>query len=38
MSTPAQSKIEFAAHFIKISSQIRGEINFRKWQTLNVEY
>ena len=30
MSTPAQSKIEFAAHLIKISSQIRVEIDFRK--------
>ena len=26
MSTPAQSKIEFAAHLIKISSQIGGVI------------
>ena len=26
MSTPAQSKIEFAAHLIKISSQIGGVV------------
>ena len=26
MSTPAQSKIEFAAHLIKISSQIGGDL------------
>ena len=27
VSTPAQSKIEFAAHFIKISSQIKMFVN-----------
>ena len=26
MSTPAQSKIEFTAHLIKISSQIGGDV------------
>ena len=36
VSTPAQSKIEFAAHFIKISTQITAKINCRKLKTPSV--